>query len=457
MSTVNQPQLETTLQADVTALTVNSSTRDILMTAVGVANFSTDRKFFVACSSALPDLYTTSVTDGQIVFVNDIKTPVIASRDQWIGLDGRLLRNDAAVQAVWTWGDNSQGRLGDNSSTTVSKSSPVSVVGGFTNWCQVSAGRCHTAAVRTNGTIWTWGDNSQGRLGDNTTVAKCSPVSVVGGFTDWCQISAGFTQTAAIRTTGTLWTWGCNNQGQLGDNTIVSKSSPVSVVGGFTDWCQVSTAREFTVALRTNGTIWTWGYNSFGRLGDNTTVAKSSPVSVVGGFTDWSQISAVQFHTVALRTNGTIWTWGSGGEGRLGDNSGANKSSPVSVVGGFTDWCGVSAGGAHTAAVRTNGTLWSWGCNNCGQLGHNNTVSRSSPVSVVGGFTDWCQVSAGYQHTAAVRTNGTLWVWGDAGQGRLGDNTVGNKSSPVSISGGFTNWCQVSASSNHTAALRICR
>jgi hypothetical protein len=146
MSTVNQTQLETAVQADVTALTVTSSTQDILMTAVAVAKFSPDRKFYVECSTNLPDLYTTDIPDGQIVFVNDIRTPVISSCDQWLGLDGRLLRNDAGVQAVWAWGCNSNGQLGDG--TTLNKSSPVTVIGGITNWAQISNGGFHSLALK---------------------------------------------------------------------------------------------------------------------------------------------------------------------------------------------------------------------------------------------------------------------------------------------------------------------
>ena len=144
-----------------------------------------------------------------------------------------------------------------------------------------------------------------------------------------------------------------------------------------------------------------------GRLGDNFSTANvSSPVSVVGGFTDWCQVAAGYAHTAAARSNGTIWTWGSGANGRLGNNYITNRSSPVSVVGGFTDWCQVSTGGGRTIAIKTTGTIWAWGANSYGALGANSTssTSTSSPVSVVGGFTDWCQISAGDQHIIAIRT-----------------------------------------------------
>jgi alpha-tubulin suppressor-like RCC1 family protein len=220
-------------------------------------------------------------------------------------------------------------------------------------------------------------------------------VSVVGGFTDWCQISAGSAHSLATRQNGTAWGWGCASLGRLGDNSIVDKSSPVSVVGGFTDWCQVSAGDCFSLGVRQSGSAWAWGSALCGRLGDNTIVSKSSPVSVVGGFTDWCRVSSGAAHSLGVRQNGTAWAWGLGSGGRLGNNTVADRSSPVSVVGGFTDWCCASAGGGHSLGIRTNSTVWAWGSNNNGQLGDNTLVSKSSPVSVVGQFTDWGQISAG--------------------------------------------------------------
>jgi alpha-tubulin suppressor-like RCC1 family protein len=228
----------------------------------------------------------------------------------------------------------------------------------------------------------------------------------VGEFTDWCQISAGCLHSVAIRTNGTAWAWGRNNCGQLGDNTTVNKSSPVSVVGGFCDWRQVSAGRNHSIGLRTNGTAWAWGGGGAGQLGDNTAVAKSSPVSVAGGFTDWCQISAGGYFSLGVRQNGTAWAWGRNCSGQLGDNTTVTKSAPVSVVGGFTNWCQISAGFYNSLAVRQNGTAWAWGCNNCGQLGDNFSGayrSKSSPVSVVGGFTDWSKVSAGTTHSLGMK------------------------------------------------------
>jgi hypothetical protein len=207
--------------------------------------------------------------------------------------------------------------------------------------------------VRTNGTAWAWGSNATGGLGDNTTVSKSSPVSVVGGFTDWCQVSAGGNHSLGVRTNGTAWGWGCNNCGQIGDNTGVSKSSPVSVVCGFTDWCQVSAGYRHSLGLRTNCTVYAWGTGTAGQLGDNTITVKAYPVLVVGGFTDWCQVSAGTNHSVGVRTNGTLWAWGQSSSGELGDGiTNICKCSPVREQGLRTDWCQVSAGTSFNLGIR---------------------------------------------------------------------------------------------------------
>ena len=355
---------------------------------------------------------------------------------------------------AWGWGYNGAGRVGGGT-VGGNLSSPISVVGGFTNWRQVSGGASHSVAVRSNGGIWSWGDNNCGKLGNNSEGGGAqSPVSVVGGITDWCQTDAGSYHSVALRTSGTAWSWGCNANGRLGDNTTTARSSPVSVVGGITNWCAVSGGGYHSLALRTDGTAWAWGGGSFGRLGDNTVADKSSPVSVVGGFSDWCQISAGCQHNLAIRTGGTAWAWGLGNSGQLGIAAYGCRSSPVSVVGGFTNWCQVSAGNIHSVAVRTSGSAWAWGNNYCGQLGNNSVTANLSPVSVVGGFTDWCAISAGHIHTVGLRTQGSSWSWGRNHVAQLGDNTTTNRSSPVSVMGGLSDWCQISAGCVHNVALR---
>jgi alpha-tubulin suppressor-like RCC1 family protein len=390
--------------------------------------------------------YDPALNKGEVYFVED--------EEKLYYVFGSILIPifKTADTELYGWGDNGNGRLGDN--TTVNKSSPVPVVGGFTDWVQTSGSLGHSLGLRSNGTLWAWGGNSGGQLGDNTTVNKSSLVPVVGGFTDWVQVSAGRDHSIGLRDNRTLWAWGNNGSGRLGDNTTTNRSSPVSVVGGFTNWVQASAGGYHGLGVRSNGSLWAWGLNNVGQLGNNTALDRSSPVSVVGGFTNWIQASGGSLHSLGVRANGTLWAWGFNGQGRLGDNTTVAKSSPVSVVGGFTDWVQASAGTEHSLGVRANGTLWAWGNGIDGRLGDNTAVSRSSPVSVVGGFTNWVQASAGGTHSLGLRANGTLWSWGSNANGRLGDNTVISKNSPVSVVGGFTDWVQASATSNHSLGLR---
>jgi len=200
---------------------------------------------------------------------------------------------------LWLWGSNSNGLLGDN--TVVNKSSPIQTVAGGTNWKQVSCGFEHIAAIKTDGTLWSWGDGTLGQMGDNTIVNKSSPVQTVAGGTNWKQVACVFSHTAAIKTDGTLWLWGYNGSGQLGDNTIVNKSSPIQTVAGGTNWKQVACGDSHTAAIKTDGTIWTWGFNNSGQLGDNTVVNKSSPIQTVAGGTNWKQVSSTGNFMAAIR------------------------------------------------------------------------------------------------------------------------------------------------------------
>ena len=356
---------------------------------------------------------------------------------------------------LWTWGRNIYGQLGDN--TTVNKSSPVTTVAGGTNWKQVSCGQNHTASIKTDGTLWTWGYNSIGQLGDNTAVNKSSPNTTIAGGTNWKQVACGTFHTTAIKTDGTLWTWGYNGFGQLGNNSTVDKSSPNTTIAGGTNWKQVACGQSHTASIKTDGTLWTWGRDSYGQLGDNTTVNKSSPVTTIAGGTNWKQVAGGNYHTASIKTDGTLWTWGRDNYGQLGDSNTVNKSSPVQVSGGGTNWKQVACGYGYTATIKTDGTLWTWGRDNYGQLGDNTTVNKSSPNTTIAGGTNWKQVACGgglfAAYIAAIKTDGTLWTWGRDNYGQLGDNTTVNKSSPNTTIAGGTNWKQVAGGGTYTAAI----
>ena len=345
---------------------------------------------------------------------------------------------------LWTWGDNSSGQQGTNN--TISRSSPVQV-GALTTWRSIATGQAASAAITSAGTLFTWGNNATfGALGLGDKILRSSPVQV-GALTNWYLVAIGGQNNSmgAIKTDGTLWTWGEDGNGKLGQNTNgVDRSSPVQV-GALTDWATVSVGTNFCVALKTNGTLWSWGSNAKGQLGQSiaSTVAKSSPTQV-GALTNWAVISAGGDHVLASTTSNTLYAWGDGDFGELGGGNVIKRSSPVQV-GALTNWSQPSAGRYHSAAIKTDGTLWTWGSNTFaspdGRLGDGTVINRSSPVQV-GALTTWYQVSAGSYNTRAIKTDGTFWIWGRNGEGALAQGTTGsatNRSSPVQV-GALTDW-----------------
>jgi len=375
----------------------------------------------------------------------DLKTSFVSDAfllDQFVG------------NTLFTWGKGSTyGGLGDN--TILDKSNPAQTITGGINWKQVAGGYNHTAAIKTDGTLWCWGYNvTYGQLGDNTIVHRSSPVQTVAFGKNWKQVSCGDRYTASIKTDGTLWCWGYNIYGQLGDNTVVNKSSPVQTVAFGNNWKQVSCGVVNTASIKTDGTLWAWGYNLDGGLGDNTTTNKSSPVQTIAFGNNWKQVSVSTRHMAAIKTDGTLWCWGLNSDGQLGDNTIVAKSSPVQTVTFGTNWKQVSSGASITTAIKTDGTLWVWGLGTSGRLGDNTISSKSSPVQTISYGTNWKQVLYIQGKTnAAIKTDGTLWTWGDNFYGQIGDNTVTSRSSPVQTSAYGNNWKQVSCGYYHTVAV----
>jgi alpha-tubulin suppressor-like RCC1 family protein len=351
-------------------------------------------------------------------------------------------------QQLWAWGKNSSGALGLGN--TVYRSSPVQI-GALTNWAKIASTANASLAVKADGTLWSWGSSSSGQLGQNNAINRSSPVQI-GALTSWNQVTFGGYFAFATTTSNTLWGWGA--AGGYAFNDYTNRSSPVQV-GTLTNWSQVSSGRAFTLAVKTDGTLWSWGRNNYGQLGQNiaTGTTRSSPVQV-GSLTNWSNIAAGSYHALAIKTDGTLWTWGNNGNGQLGlgDGYGANRSSPVQV-GALTNWAVVAGGGVHSLAVKTDGTLWTWGQNGSGRLGQNNTTYRSSPVQV-GALTNWSSVMGGAEFSAAVKTDGTLWAWGRNNSGQLGLNSVINQSSPVQV-GALTTWARVALGSRAEHLLAI--
>jgi alpha-tubulin suppressor-like RCC1 family protein len=281
-------------------------------------------------------------------------------------------------------------------------SSPTQI-GTDDNWSNASIGQVFAAAVKNNGTLWTWGNNENGQLGLGDKTNTQSPTQV-GTSTNWSSVDVSLTNgatafTAAVKTDGTLWLWGRNEYGKLG-TTYGHKSSPTQV-GALTTWSSVAIGRQHTAAISTNGTLWLWGRNSYGQTGFNTNSGEVASPTQLGTGTDWSKVSHSGDHALATKTNGTLWAWG---QNTLGGNLGINdiiaRSSPVQVGTG-TNWSLISAGRIMSVATKTDGTLWTWGRNSVGQLGLNTqgTVNYKSSPTQVGALSTWKLVAMGqYQN-----------------------------------------------------------
>jgi alpha-tubulin suppressor-like RCC1 family protein len=390
-------------------------------TAIGFLSSSTDTytggNFYAG---------NTSFTFGDLYFKTYVTTtPSVSCWASISGGDHTLAI--AQNGTLWAWGFNTYGQLGDGTNTN--RNVPTQI-GTANNWASITDGNnFHSLAIKTDGTLWAWGFNSQGQLGNGTTVNKNAPIQI-GSATNWSKIVARGSRTLAIKTDGTLWAWGSNSYGELGDGTNINRNVPTQI-GTATNWASITAGNNgHTLAIKTDGTLWAWGYNVYGQLGDGTSVNKNAPIQI-GSATDWSIISAGISHTLSIKTDGTLWAWGYNYQGQLGDGTNVDKNAPIQI-GSATDWSTISAGGYQTLSIKTDGTLWAWGRNSSGQLGDGTNVNKNAPIQI-GSATDWSIISAGISHTLSIKTDGTLWAWGRNLSGELGDGTNVNKNIPTVI------------------------
>ena len=371
--------------------------------------------------------------------------------------------NNASTAAIdindnlYAWGLNTSGQLGDG--TTAYRSSPVQIGSFFDTWNYVSVGLSHTIAIKSDGKLYTWGGNTNGQLGDGTTTSRSSPVMV--GTSDWSAVAASQsgTHVLGLSVTNKLYSWGLNTSGQLGDGTIVSRSSPVQI--GTSSWVAITAGSAHSAAIRLGNGLFLWGAGANGEMGNSLRNPRSSPVQL--GTSSWIAVSAGVAFNVAIDSNNRLFSWGFSGNGRLGQNDVINRSSPVQV--GAKSWANVFAGGAGVAALAIGGSLptipHAWGFGTSGQIGDNAIITRSSPV-LIGysadksepaqvGTSSWTTVSAGGAYTAAIRSDGALFTWGAGLYGRTGQSTQNNTFSPVQV--GTSSWSAVSAGFLHALAI----
>jgi alpha-tubulin suppressor-like RCC1 family protein len=334
------------------------------------------------------------------------------------GVSAQTAQNDKTISAglehsiaiqngrVWTWGRTTDGQLGyptvgENYYTHIPATMPQ-----LRNITDVEAGDSHNLALQQDGTLWTWGSNYKGELGDGTDTERPIPQKIMTHVVD---ISAGYWHSAAVKEDGTVWTWGYNSNSQLGDGTQDDRFRPVQVQG-ITDIIAVDTGFDHTLALKRDGTVWAWGNNHAGQLGDGTQKIRSTPVRVKN-LDHVVSIAAGSYHSVALQQDGTVWTWGYNNSGELGDGTRSDRSLPVKVA-KLGNISAITAGGSNTVTLKQDGTVWafgSWG----------SSLGGVTPFQITG-LTDVEDIATNERHALAKKRDGTIWAWGMSSYGVLG-------------------------------------
>ena len=330
---------------------------------------------------------------------------------------------------LWSWGeDGGWGRLGQGN-TTSNLNIPTQI-GTATNWDKISTSWYHVVALKTDGTLWVWGGNNNGELGLGHNNTVFTPTQL--GSSTWKAFCAAPNHTLAIKTDGTLWAWGSNQNGALGDGTLISKNVP-TLINSATDWQEVNCNLHRSIAIKNNHTLWTWGSNS-PALGLGINYAGITYITAptqIGTDTDW-KMAVVGFGcSLALKLNNTLWGWGGNGNGQLGNGTTANNFTPTQI-GTDTDWDKINIDLFTSAGIKTNGTMWAWGQNTYGQLGNNSTTNATTPVQITTS-TNWVRVNTGPTFTVALNESGSLYSWGDNFYGQLGNATTASNLTPFLV------------------------
>jgi len=349
---------------------------------------------------------------------------------------------------------NEEGNVSDQAVLTLGsgeKTTDITIQIKHLYWTEVAAGYYYTMAIKSDGTLWGWGYNNFGQLGDGTTIDRSRPTKI-GVSKQWKHVYTKINHTMAIKKDGTLWGWGRNSYGQIGNGTKLDKRSPTQEPSKSKEWEKASTGAEFSVALKKDGTIWTTGRNLYGQLGNNTAVDSRVFQNITSTGTAWKDISAGYYHASAIKNDGTMWNWGRNNYGQVGDTTVANKKVPTQEALGDSNWAKTEAGYNYTLALKSDGTLWGWGYNGNGQIGDGTRTAKKVPVQEASMASDWVGISGGSSHSVGIKSDHTLWGWGTNNYGQIGDGINNLKDTPDSVN--FEeSWTQVSASQFHTVAL----
>jgi RHS repeat-associated protein len=350
---------------------------------------------------------------------------------------------------VKCWGYNNYGQLGDGTTTT--RKTPVDVSGLTSGVVAITAGYSHSCAITSSGGVKCWGYNNYSQLGDGTTTTRKTPVDVSGLTSGVGAIAAGYSHTCALTSSGGVKCWGYNSSGQLGDGTTTTRPTPVDVSGLTNGIVTIATGDHFTCALTSTGGAKCWGMNSSGQLGDGTTTSRNTPVNVSGLTSGESSISAGSSHTCALTSSGVVKCWGRNASGQLGDGTLTSHNNPGDVSGLSMGAVSIETGKDYSCAISSIGDIRCWGDNTYSQLGDGKVTLHTSPVEVSGLSSGIVAVAVGYYHTCALTSSGGVKCWGSGGQ--IGDGTTTIRYTPVDVSGLTSGVTAIAAGFTHTCAL----
>jgi alpha-tubulin suppressor-like RCC1 family protein len=315
-------------------------------------------------------------------------------------------------------------------------------------WKMVDGGSLYNVAIRADSSLW-WFKHFASGLDNQLTPATFEHPKLISSNKDWSSISAGIWHFYALKKDGTLWTMGKNIYGTIGDGTFSDKPT-LTQIGNSNDWKIISTNYNHTLAIKTNGSLWCWGNNSSYQL--SNVVAQYSSMSTpiqIGTDLDWKIICAGSSSSFAIKQDGTLWAWGFNGYGQLGDGTIANKQFPTKI--GNSLWKKISSNGNTTFAIKNDGTLWAWGKNTIGQFGNNTTLSSNSPLQI-GTFNTWKEIDSDGEYAIALKTDNSLWAWGKNNYGKIGDNSTVTKKIPTQIASA-TGWRYTSTCQYHSTAI----
>ncbi len=326
--------------------------------------------------------------------------------------------------SLWCWGGNGNGQLGQGTTSALIAEPTALAVG--SRWLSIAASGNHSCAIRENdNSLWCWGGNEAGQVGNGSNEDVTTP-TLISSTTAWNAIGLGTDHSCGIKKDNsllTLWCWGGNSESQLGDGTTAPSNIPKQI-GAASDWDKISLGKEFSCGIDANSKLYCWGNNSVNQLGYNSTnpVIDTSQPQQVGTDTDWSNISSGDSHSCAIKDDESLWCWGRSSFGQAAQIAEANTKTPTQESSAGS-WLNVAAAGNHSCAIKTDNSLWCWGLNNQGQLGNNTNLLKTAPTPVVGD-SSWTELSLGVDHSCAIRDDGSLWCWGDNSQAQLGDGGI---------------------------------